>query len=331
MAISATFVMRVTTKQTEMKNKNYAETGGIVYGTISSIRTIFALNAAKNMIDRFQTSTAKAFKKSTSVLVWVGLGNGSMMASFLVSYIAVTLYGSYLMYDELRNNGCDPSAAVPDADTCGVTGTEVFGALMGISFGAMGLAQISAAAEAFIGARSATYPALLAINRKVGNDDFVTDLESNAVASKGKKKGEEKESETTKEIPLPKYVIDSTSSHGLKPSSVSGEVIFNNVSFTYPARPDALVFDGMNLKVEAGKTVALVGPSGGGKSTTVSLLERFYDPTAGSILFDGNDLRNLNVQWLRDQIGLVAQVRRNLSNKSYPTQNCFSYVTSTII
>ena len=231
----------------------------------------------------------------------------------------------------MRNNGCDPSATLPDADTCGVTGAEVFGALMGISFGAMGLAQISAAAEAFIGARSATYPALLAINRKVGNDDFVTDLESNAVASKGKKKGEEKESETTKEIPLPKYVIDSTSSHGLKPSSVSGEVIFNNVSFTYPARPDALVFDGMNLKVEAGKTVALVGPSGGGKSTTVSLLERFYDPTAGSILFDGNDLRNLNVQWLRDQIGLVAQVRRNLSNKSYPTQNCFSYVTSTII
>ena len=168
------------------------------------------------------------------------------------------------MYSELRDTGCDPSSAVPGAESCSVIGTEVFGALMGISFGAMGLAQISAAAEAFIGARSATYPALLAINRKVGNDDVVTDLESNAAAAATEKKKDE-ETEKDKEIPLPKYVIDSTSPDGLKPSSVAGEVMFNNVSFTYPTRPDALVFDGLNLKVDAGKTVALVGLSGGGQ------------------------------------------------------------------
>jgi ATP-binding cassette subfamily B (MDR/TAP) protein 1 len=61
------------------------------------------------------------------------------------------------------------------------------------------------------------------------------------------------------------------------------------------------------LKIEPGQTVALVGESGGGKSTVISLLERFYDPLQGQVLLDGRDIRDLNVQWLRDQIGLVSQ------------------------
>jgi len=83
--------------------------------------------------------------------------------------------------------------------------------------------------------------------------------------------------------------------------------VFKGVSFRYPTRLKNNVFNGFNLTCEAGKTVALVGPSGSGKSTVVSLMERFYDPTAGSISLGGHDLRDLNVHWLRDQIGLVAQ------------------------
>ena len=67
------------------------------------------------------------------------------------------------------------------------------------------------------------------------------------------------------------------------------------------------VLKGFSLRIPAGKTVALVGSSGSGKSTVVRLLERFYDPTSGSITLDGNDLRKLNVKWLRKQIGLVLQ------------------------
>ena len=94
---------------------------------------------------------------------------------------------------------------------------------------------------------------------------------------------------------------------GARPADVSGRVEFRGVEFAYPARPDAPVYRGVDLTLEAGQTVALVGPSGSGKSTAVALLERFYDPDAGAVTLDGRDLRELNVAWLRAQIGLVSQ------------------------
>ena len=66
-------------------------------------------------------------------------------------------------------------------------------------------------------------------------------------------------------------------------------------------------FAGLSLKVDAGKTVALVGPSGCGKSTVIQLVQRLYDPDAGSVTLDGNDLKKLNVGWLREKIGVVGQ------------------------
>jgi ATP-binding cassette, subfamily B (MDR/TAP), member 1 len=188
------------------------------------------------------------------------------------------------------------------AQSCSTVGADVFGALMGISFSAMGIAQISAAAEAFAGSRSAAYPALEAINRKFDPNDE-NELENVEDPPDNQKLSTMKRSE----MQLPKYVIDSTSHHGKQLTSVNGEIFFNNVSFSYPTRPEQMVFNGLSLKVKAGSTVALVGPSGSGKSTTVSLLERFYDVTSGSIILDGVDIRDLNVQWLREHIGLVSQ------------------------
>ena len=67
------------------------------------------------------------------------------------------------------------------------------------------------------------------------------------------------------------------------------------------------ILNGLTLKVENGKTVALVGSSGCGKSTVVQLLQRFYDPLSGSLLVDGVDIRELNIRWLRQHIGVVSQ------------------------
>ncbi|KAK1273583.1 putative multidrug resistance protein [Acorus gramineus] len=101
--------------------------------------------------------------------------------------------------------------------------------------------------------------------------------------------------------------IDSDDMGGEVLGEVSGEVEFRSVGFAYPSRPDALVFGDFNFKVPAGRTVALVGGSGSGKSTAIALLERFYDPLKGEILLDGVDIKRLQLKWLRSQIGLVSQ------------------------
>ena len=88
---------------------------------------------------------------------------------------------------------------------------------------------------------------------------------------------------------------------------MKGIIDFQNVHFTYPSRPGVPVLEGFNISIKSGQTLALVGPSGSGKSTIISLIERFYDPTAGSILLDGVNLHDLNISWLRRQISLVSQ------------------------
>ncbi|KAG8435252.1 hypothetical protein GDO86_013268 [Hymenochirus boettgeri] len=102
-------------------------------------------------------------------------------------------------------------------------------------------------------------------------------------------------------------LIDSSSNEGHKLDRLVGQIEFKNINFSYPSRPDIQILKGLNLTVEAGKTVALVGASGCGKSTTIQLLQRFYDPAKGEVTVDGHDLRTLNIKWLRENIGVVSQ------------------------
>ncbi|XP_010143453.1 PREDICTED: multidrug resistance protein 3-like, partial [Buceros rhinoceros silvestris] len=101
--------------------------------------------------------------------------------------------------------------------------------------------------------------------------------------------------------------IDSYSEAGAKPKIYGGNITFKDVAFNYPTRPEAKVLQGLNMTVEKGQTLALVGSSGCGKSTVVQLLERFYDPLSGEMLLDGQNAKTLNIQWLRAQIGIVSQ------------------------
>ena len=91
------------------------------------------------------------------------------------------------------------------------------------------------------------------------------------------------------------------------PRAPSGRVSFESVRFHYPSRPDAPALDGFDLRVEPGETVALVGPSGAGKTTVFQLLQRFYDPDAGRVRLDGVDLRDADPAAVRGRIGLVSQ------------------------
>ncbi|KAK9465718.1 P-loop containing nucleoside triphosphate hydrolase protein [Lipomyces arxii] len=104
-----------------------------------------------------------------------------------------------------------------------------------------------------------------------------------------------------------KSAIDSSSDEGARLSEVKGDIELKNVRFIYPSRPNVTVLRDFNLKIPAGKTVALVGASGSGKSTIVGILERFYNPLDGEVLLDGHDIRSLNIRWLRQNIALVSQ------------------------
>lgn len=96
----------------------------------------------------------------------------------------------------------------------------------------------------------------------------------------------------------------STKNNYVELDKINGNVEFNNLYFAYDEEP---VLNDINLKVESGKSVALVGPSGAGKSTLVDMIPRFYDPIQGEVLVDGHDIRDLDVDFLRDHIGVVPQ------------------------
>ncbi|CAN0353047.1 unnamed protein product, partial [Ectocarpus sp. 12 AP-2014] len=108
-------------------------------------------------------------------------------------------------------------------------------------------------------------------------------------------------------------LIDPLGEGGAKGPSGGCAVKFKGIKFAYPQRPDAQVYGsekfpgGFSLDVGAGETVALVGPSGSGKSTCIQLLLRFYDPEEGTVTVDGRDVKEINVHWLRSQMGYVGQ------------------------
>ncbi|KAF8364539.1 hypothetical protein HHK36_033494 [Tetracentron sinense] len=94
---------------------------------------------------------------------------------------------------------------------------------------------------------------------------------------------------------------------GDMPEKLMGNVELCDVDFAYPARPNVNIFKGFSLSIEAGKSTALVGQSGSGKSTIIGLIERFYDPLKGTIKIDGGDIKSYHLRYLRKHIALVSQ------------------------
>jgi ATP-binding cassette, subfamily B (MDR/TAP), member 1 len=104
----------------------------------------------------------------------------------------------------------------------------------------------------------------------------------------------------------------------LDKNTVIGNLSFKEVAFCYPERPTITVLDLLSLDIPENRTTAVVGPSGSGKSTIIGLIERWYTPSEGSITLDGVDIGQIDISALRDQIGLVQQVRfKNHSCQDY--------------
>ena len=101
--------------------------------------------------------------------------------------------------------------------------------------------------------------------------------------------------------------IDSEDPTGIILNDFSGKIEFKQVCFSYPSRPESTVMENFSLTIPAGKTIALVGASGSGKSRVLSLLQRFYDPINGEILLGEVSIEKLQLKWLRSQMALVSQ------------------------
>lgn len=311
-ATSAFMVMKLNQTKGSRADAAYKTASGVAYSSVSAIKTVLSLNGVKEMIFRYTEATKVAYDFATGILLKQGFADGSMLGSFLLLYFFLTLYGTSLLYRDVDKTGCDPSNAVPGNEGCKSSGSDVFGAMLGVAFAAQGASQFGNFSEAFVAARVAAYEALKAINRKVGApEEVIYRTEDDELGStKHSRKSTEEEivvNEDSIRAFLPKYEIDSSSTSGAKPKSVHGAISFKNVHFAYPTRPFESVLSGLTVDIEPGQVVAFVGPSGSGKSTVVGLLERFYDPKSGCITLDGVNLKDINVSYLRSLIGYVGQ------------------------
>ncbi|XP_024985969.1 ABC transporter B family member 11-like [Cynara cardunculus var. scolymus] len=104
-----------------------------------------------------------------------------------------------------------------------------------------------------------------------------------------------------------KSEIDPYDTRGRKLEDIHGDIELRDITFSYPARPQEKIFNGFSLAIPSGTTAALVGQSGSGKSTVISLLQRFYDPQKGEVVIDDINIKEYHLRWLRGKIGLVSQ------------------------
>ncbi|KAG4170025.1 hypothetical protein ERO13_A12G120200v2 [Gossypium hirsutum] len=151
----------------------------------------------------------------------------------------------------------------------GYTGGQVINVIVAVLIGSLSLGQSSPCMSAFAAGQAAAFKMFETINRKPE--------------------------------------IDPYNMSGKVLEDINGDVELRDVYFSYPARTEEQIFSGFSLSIPCGTTVALVGQSGSGKSTVISLIERFYDPQAGEVLIDGINLKEFQLRWIRGKIGLVSQ------------------------
>lgn len=268
--LSGFFRLRVLAKVEESNSKAYTEAASLATEACGAIRTIAALGTEKATLTRFRHAIQKKQKKTFRD---TALGNLILAFALSITYFVYSL--AYWWGSKLVRSGEYSSL-------------QFFIVLPAILFSAQAAGQIFSLAPDIGRAKGAAARVFNLHDQKPSID---------TTSNNGCQLHSPEKSESSLERPLP-------SDLSLQPS---GTITFKSVSLTYHSRPDAPVFTKFNLTIRAGETVALVGRSGAGKTSTISLIERFYDPTSGTILLDGVDIRSVPVSLHRSRISLVSQ------------------------
>jgi len=287
LAIMGGVMGKIMTSVSKDEMENYGAAGAIAEEVLSAVRTVIAFGGQEKEVEKYsvelQSAKKNAFLRGTLTATTMGLMFGVIYGMYgLGLWYGVKIMLDDRESDEFRNcsatcYGENNATGSGDAANILECVTDCFRfdpgstvvCVFGILQGGMGMGQSATYAEALNLSRAAAVQIFKVIGRKPS--------------------------------------IDSSSEEGEKPYSFQGHIKFKDVSFNYPSRKDVKILNNLDLDIERGKTVALVGSSGCGKSTCIQLVQRFYDPDSGLVTLDGKDLKDINVGWLRDHIGIVGQ------------------------
>lgn len=167
-ALCSVWAVQLNQNRTAAANKSYHRAGSVALATVTSLRTILAFNAIPRMIQDYKAATEEAARVSKRFMVKYGLVNGFFLSSYIIMFVAVSLYGAFLLYTDIDDYGCDPTAGIFSEEACATTGASVLGAFLGFLFAAEGMSQVANFLEAFVEARVAVADGLKAIHRTVG-------------------------------------------------------------------------------------------------------------------------------------------------------------------
>ena len=272
MIIFGGLAAKVQSSFAEKEMSAYGKAGAIAEEALSAIRTVVAFGGQNKEVESYADKLVGAKKSGILRGTLTGVSGGLMFGIMYMVYALGFWYGIKTIMDDRESEECQACEGLDFEclENCTrYTPRSLLVVFFSVLIGGFQIGQSAPYAEAFATARSAAGKIYRIIDR----------------------------------IPD----IDSSSKDGKKPSTLEGSIKFENIFFNYPSRKDVNILQGLNIEIPKGKTVALVGSSGCGKSTCIQLIQRFYDPISGKVTIDGNDIKDLNIGWLRDRIGVVGQ------------------------
>jgi len=285
--LTSFFHMRMMTTYAQRIKKAYEESGRVASEALENVRTVVSLGREKTFLTLFGQQLQRPVRMGIRTNCLHALGSAiQSLFQFWIAALAFW-YGAELM-------------VVPEEE---VDFVDIMKAQMGMMFGAQGVGQIASFFPDYGKTLTATYHIFQLFDRKPAVP-FPHIVDHRGVRGIDYCKAQEIDVQLASrpESEQPQYGAPVKTL-----DSCRGEVEFEDVTFSYPTRDDIPVLKGLTFSAKPKQTVALVGESGCGKSTTVSLLERLYLPTGGSIKIDGVPIEELEIGWLRSQMGLVSQ------------------------